>query len=281
MVSLRSLRLCGRKFLWQLSPPYLPHPARSIFLLTTMMWFFSTEVVLTASASSAIQEGIADYQQKNYPQAESHFSNAAKELPDNPNLNYNLANSQYKIGKFQEALQTYSKAMVGESAPELKRKALYNTGNALFRLGKLEEAATAYKKALELDPKDMDAKFNLEFVREQIKKKEEEKQKQNEPSGPNSKDNPDQPPKDSPGNKENEKGNPSDPQDPNASSKGEPAKEEPSSAEQQETAQAQEGVISKEQADQWLSALDEDLKKFRQKQAGKENAGHPNQGRDW
>jgi Ca-activated chloride channel homolog len=281
MVSLRSLRLCGRKFLWQLPPPSLPHPVRSILLLTIIICFSSPQIVLAASADSAIQEGIADYQQKEYANAESHFSKAAQELPDNHNLNYNLGNSQYKTGKFKEALQTYSKAMVGESPPELKEKALYNTGNTLFRLGKLDEAAAAYKKALEVNPKDMDAKFNLEFVREQIKKKEEEKQKQNQPQGPNSKDNPNQPPKDSPGNKEDDKGNPSEPQDPNASSKGEPEKEEPSSAEQQKTAQAQDGAISKNQADQWLGALDENLKKFRQKQAGKESAGRPQQSRDW
>ncbi|MDA0690555.1 MAG: tetratricopeptide repeat protein [Nitrospinae bacterium] len=247
------------------------------FTLSTLLLLFGTEAGWAASASSAIQEGIVDYQQKDYAKAESNFSKAAQELPDNPNLNYNLGNSQYKAGKFKEALQTYTKAMVEESPPELKGKALYNTGNALFRLGKLEEAATAYKKALEVDPKDMDAKFNLEFVREQLKKKKEEQKKQDQNS--NSKDKQDQQPKDPPGNKEDDQGNPSDPQDPNAS--GEPKKEEPSPAEQQETAQAQEGAISKDQADHWLSALNEDLKKFRQKQASKETAGRPNQSRDW
>jgi Ca-activated chloride channel family protein len=47
-------------------------------------------------------------------------------------------------------------------------------GNALFRINKLDESIVAYKKALELNPSDMDAKFNLEFAREQIKKKKEQ-----------------------------------------------------------------------------------------------------------
>jgi Ca-activated chloride channel homolog len=258
----------------------------ALFLaISILLLLFGTETGWAESVNSAIQEGIADYQQKNYPKAESNFSEAAKELPDSPNLNYNLANSQYKTGKFKEALQTYTKAMVKESPPELKGKALYNTGNTLFRLGKLEEAATAYKKALEVDPKDMDAKFNLEFVREQIKKKNEEKQKQ--PPGSDSKDNQNQQTNDSSGNKEDNQGNPSDPQNRDSSANTEPEKsEEPSPAEQQEKpksqlAQTQEGAISKDQADHWLSALDEDLKKFRKKQAGSENAGRPNQSRDW
>lgn len=254
----------------------LPSPAL-VFTLSTFILLFSMNSGWAESVNSSIQEGIAGYQQKDFAKAESNFSKAARELPDNSNLNYNLGNSQYKTGKFKEALQTYTKAMVGESPPELKGKALYNTGNTLFRLGKLEEAATAYKKVLEANPKDMDAKFNLEFVREQLKKKKEEQKKQDQNS--NSKDKQDQQPKDSPGNKEDDQGNPPDPQDQDAS--GEPEKEEPSSAEQQETAQAQDGAISKDQADHWLSALDENLKKFLQKQAGKETAGRSNQNRDW
>jgi Ca-activated chloride channel homolog len=281
-VSLRSLRLCGRRFFWR-----LPHPAQSILLLTLMVWLFSPEIVLAESVSSTIQEGISDYQQQNFEKAESSFSKAAQELPDSPKINYNLGNSQYKTGKFKEALQTYTKAMAEESPPELKGKALFNSGNALFRLGKLEEAETAYKKVLQVNPKDMDAKFNLEFVREQIKKKNEEKQKQNQPPGSDSKDNQNQQKNDSPGNDEDDNGNPSDPKNQDSSSNGELKPDAPPSpAEQQEAPDSQlaedkGNAISKDQADHWLNALNEDLKKFRQKQARSENAGRPKQSRDW
>lgn len=233
---------------------------------------------MAASVNSTIQKGIADYQQKDFEQAESSFSKAAGELPDSPKLNYNLGNSQYKTGKYQQALQTYTKAMTADTTPELKEKTLYNTGNVLFRMGKLEEAETAYKKALEMNPKDMDAKFNLEFVREQLKKK-------NEKQKPNSKDNPNQKKDSSPDDNENDQGNSSNQGNPKSSSENEPDVQL-SPADQQETAasnltQPQNNSISKDQADQWLSVLNEDLKKFRQKQARKERAVSPNQNKDW
>ncbi len=116
-----------------------------------------------------VQAGIAQYQQQQYNEAAQSFENAHKKQPGNPNLAYNLANSKYKSGKFEEAIGSYSKSMTDNN---LKHQSLYNTGNALYRMGKLEEAASAYKKALELNPDDMDTKFNLEFTREQINKKQ-------------------------------------------------------------------------------------------------------------
>ena len=53
----------------------------------------------------------------------------------------------------------------------LEAQALYNLGNAMYRQGKLEEAVEYYKKTLELDPEDEDARKNLEFVREEIKRR--------------------------------------------------------------------------------------------------------------
>ncbi|GIT65530.1 MAG: hypothetical protein Ct9H300mP23_11570 [Nitrospinota bacterium] len=44
-------------------------------------------------------------------------------------------------------------------------------------MGKLKEAEKTYKNVLALDPSDMDAKFNLEFVREQLKKKKKKGKK--------------------------------------------------------------------------------------------------------
>jgi len=59
-----------------------------------------------------------------------------------------------------------------------------------YQEGLFLEAEKTYKKVLSLDPSDMDAKFNLEFVREQLKKKEE--QEKNSDKNDSSKQNKDQ-----------------------------------------------------------------------------------------
>ncbi|NIQ00418.1 MAG: tetratricopeptide repeat protein, partial [Nitrospinaceae bacterium] len=86
------------------------------------------------------------------------FLEAQSLRPNDPVTAYNLANSFYQQGKFQEALQEYTRTASRTEDPNLKFKSIYNTGNALFKLGQLEASAAAYKRALELDPGDMDAK---------------------------------------------------------------------------------------------------------------------------
>ena len=63
----------------------------------------------------------------------------------------------------------------------IKQKSTYNMGNTLYRMNKLDESVLAYKKALELDSTDMNAKYNLEFVREQIKKKQKKRREKGQP----------------------------------------------------------------------------------------------------
>ena len=125
-------------------------------------------------ADSNIQEGLNQYQEGLFPKAEKNFAEARSNRPDDRRLDYNLGSSYYKQGKYQEALQDYTQSASDDSYPQLKKNSLYNSGNALFKMGKLKEAEKTYKKVLTLDPSDMDAKFNLEFVREQLKKKEEQ-----------------------------------------------------------------------------------------------------------
>jgi len=254
------------------------------FILFTIFAAFPTEIALAESLDSSIQAGISDYRQQNFEQAELNFSKAQKQEPDNPELNYNLANSRYKNGKYQEALKSYTQATASKTPPDLKENSLYNSGNALFRLGKLEESIAAYKKVLEMNPKDMDAKFNLEFVREKLKEKNQQDQKQNQSKDADSDGNQKQKQNPSPDNKNEDERKNSAQQENQEPSPPEQPEQNSDPSEQTESnpiEQAQENSISKDQAEQWLSGLDEDLKKFSQKQARREEGKVSDSGKDW
>ncbi len=236
-------------------------------LVVGLFIFLTNSPVSADPTDSNIQEGLSQYQEGLFPEAEENFSQARSSRPDDPRLNYNLGSSYYKQEKFQEALQDYTHAALANSDPQLKKNSLYNSGNTLFKMGKLQEAEAAYKKVLTLDPSDMDAKFNLEFVREQLKKKEEQKQESKD-SSDSEKDDPSE--KDSSHKKEDHESKKEEPQE----GEKQPQENNPS-----ESAQAKE--LSQEEAEQLLGSLSEDLKKISQMQAGKAKAAQSYQGSNW
>lgn len=126
--------------------------------------------------SSPGHNGMSQYESENYDEALKNLLDAQIESPDDINLKYNLANTYYKLGQFEEAEKLF-RALAVEGEKALAQRSHYNLGNTLYRMGKLKDAVAHYERALELDPGDEDAKFNLNYVREEIKKRIEEQKK--------------------------------------------------------------------------------------------------------
>lgn len=243
------------------------------FLVVGLLILFPSSSVSADQTDSKIQEGLNQYQEDLFPEAEKSFSQARLGRPNDRRLDYNLGSSHYKQGKFQEALQDYTQAALEDSNLPLKKNSLYNSGNALFRIGKLKEAETAYKEALTLDPSDMDAKFNLEFVREQLKKKEKQEKDNNKNQSPNQEGKESKNKKTEEGEEDNEKE--SQPREPP------PEKQEPSKSNPSESAKTNPQELSEEAAEQLLGNLSEDLKKISRMQAAKEKPEQPYQSNQW
>ncbi len=127
-----------------------------------------------------LQEGYKFYQQGQYEKALEHFTKAQLEDPQNPEVLYNVGNAYYKNSNFAAAAQHYAQALE-QADPQLKAKLLYNLGNSAYRQGRLKEAVENYEASLQLDPKDSQARENLEFVR---KKMQNQQQQQDDSSDP-------------------------------------------------------------------------------------------------
>ena len=116
------------------------------------------------------------------------FREELKHDPDSPRINFNLGDAAYRLQKYDEAFEAYSKAMVS-SDPALQEKAYYNAGNALFmegnhaqdleqQLSNYYDARYQYHQALDRNPGDEQAKKNLRLLEERIKDAEKEKEEQ-------------------------------------------------------------------------------------------------------
>ncbi len=124
-----------------------------------------------ATLHETVKKGADLYAREKYDEALNVFVDGQIEHPEDAQLKYNIASSKYMMKNYEEALKGYLDVAATARDARLEEKALFNAGNALYRQGKLEEAIEYYKKALELDPADKDAQQNIEFVREEIKRR--------------------------------------------------------------------------------------------------------------
>lgn len=121
------------------------------------------------------QKGVQAYEKKDYPGARKHFLRAQVDDPDNAELAYDLGNTAYREGRFEEA-QSFFATAAQSNDPNMQHKALYNQGNTQFRMKKPEEALKAYEQAAKLAPDDQDLKDNISFVKKVLEQQKKQKQ---------------------------------------------------------------------------------------------------------
>jgi len=142
------------------------------------------------------KEGNRSYNKELYDEAMTKYTEVLINSPDSPHIHFNIGNAAYKKEDYEEAIKSYTKAASLAADTMLESKAYYNLGNSKYRQGRLKEntslgeaislyreALEYYKQALDKNPKDVNAKYNHEFVERKIKELlDKQKQQQQEQS---------------------------------------------------------------------------------------------------
>lgn len=151
------------------------------------------------SAARKAGRGGESYRRGDYEGALKSYSEALADAPEKPQLYFNIGDVLYRQEKFPEAARLFEKS-AAPGDPALQAKSWYNIGNAKYRdavreagrktpggaaggggdADALREAAACYVRSLELDPGDLDAKYNLEFVQRILQQQERQKQQEEE-----------------------------------------------------------------------------------------------------
>ncbi len=158
----------------------LPLPAFAARLLA---------VVLVAAFSStacdqvSVSEADRLYLEGDPDSALELYRALSKERPDVPELHVNMGNALHQLGQHPGALEAYAVG-IREGGQSVRAVAHYQRGNTLFRMGKLDEAREAYKDVLRLDPRDRDAKFNIEIIDRMLGVNEPQPGDQGQPGQP-------------------------------------------------------------------------------------------------
>ncbi|MBK7712082.1 MAG: tetratricopeptide repeat protein [Bacteroidales bacterium] len=141
-------------------------------------------IVLTCNALYAqadkkyIRQGNRKYGKNNFSESEIAYRKAADTNKNYPDAVFNTGDALYKQNKFEDAGKQFLESANMNEDPEKKSAAMFNLGNSLLKANKLEESIEAYKGSLKLNPESPEAKYNLAYAQDLLKKQQQQQQQQ-------------------------------------------------------------------------------------------------------
>lgn len=234
-------------------------------------------------------------QQDDYINAEMEYRKAISNAPNKVVGSYNLANSYYKKGNYNEALFRTQEAAKNAITKDEKHRAFHNLGNILMKEEKCKEAMEAFKNALRNNPSDEETRYNFALAKEcaeqqkdgggednkkdenKDQEKDKEKEEKKEDENKDNKDNKDEGDKEKKeGDKEeDDKGKPQD--DKKDDGKGDKENKDPN-----QKPKPKPGQMSPQQIKNILEAMQNQEQKVQQKMnAEKQKGAKVRTEKDW
>lgn len=245
---------------------------KSAFLLP---WLILLAVGPGPDGDKAGRDGNKAYEKEDYQRATELYRAGLTGI-ENPapgrtthGLFNNLGSALYRLQSFQDAQDSFRRAMELASSNGDFARAAYNAGNNAFRAQQLELALDYYKSALLTNPDDANAKYNFEFVKRQI-----EQNKQSQGGGQNQDQQQQQQQQQSKGDQQQEQEQQqNEEQQQDQQQEGQSGQQEESQPEESEESQGGEEdeprddprELSREQAERILQALQTDEKDLMRK----------------
>jgi Ca-activated chloride channel family protein len=220
-------------------------------------------IIVSATAngqtSRYINQGNKLYEEQRYKEAAADYSKALAKDPTNTPGLFNLGNSLYQQKQYDSSRKILEATAKMASNSNGKAAANYNIGNTYMSQQKWEDAAGAYKQTLRNNPQDGDAKYNLSYAEEMLKKQQQQqnKDKKQDKQNKDQKDKDKQQQQNKDQDKKDKQDKDKQPQD-NKDQKDNKDK-------QQQQPESQPSKLSQQQADQLLNALQQEEKKLQDK----------------
>ena len=242
-------------------------------------------------ANNYVYEGNELIDSEDYISAEMEYRKAISEQPTNIAGSYNLGNSYYEKGQYDEALFRHNQAAENATSKEEKHKAYHNIGNILMKNKMCKEAVEAFKSALRNDPTDDETRYNFAIAKEcaeqqqqdendkQEKEEEKEGEDEEKDKGENEEKEDDQDKKDE-GDEDKKEGD--DQKDDQGKPKDEKDGKEGENKDQEGKPQPKQGQLSPQQIKNLLEAMNNQEQKVQQKiNAEKQKGAKVKTEKDW
>jgi Ca-activated chloride channel homolog len=254
------------------------------------------------------EEAAQAYGQEDFEQALKLYQEAQTHNPDSDTLAYNLGNTLYKLGRFQDAAGQFGRILESDStelwprtidrnlksdSTELSSRTIYNMGNSLFEMGKAEgdqqklnQALEAFKQLIINDPSDEDSKYNYEQTHRLIQQQEQQQNQQQQNDDNKEKNDQQQDDQQQQQNQDQQQEKQQQP-DPDQQKEQEnksdqqQQQQEQEQQQQQQQPQPQPGEMSEEEAEKILQALMQMEKDAQEKEQKQKVPATGSKGRDW
>lgn len=164
--------------------------SRNIFLCAVAA-LLSVTVLSAQTDRREVRRGNRDFRKENYKEAEIDYRKALVKDSTSFAANYNLANTLYRNGDYQQAIKTYRTLEGAARVSEYGADYFYNLGNAAAAAEDWQTAVDSYMQSLLRNPGDMDAKENYVYARSKLKEQQNQ-DKNNQDKNNQDKNNQDQ-----------------------------------------------------------------------------------------
>jgi tetratricopeptide (TPR) repeat protein len=200
-----------------------------------------------------IRQGNREYEKDKFSESEISYRRALDKNKASGDAVFNAGDALYKQKKYEDAGKQFIESHKMIEEKDKRSASMYNLGNSLLMANKLKESIESYKSSLKLNPENMEAKYNLAYAQDMLKKQEEQQKQQQQQQQQKDKENKDQKKdQDQPKQKDQEK------QDNNQ-------QEKQQDQQQQQKQQDQQQSISQEDAERLLNAIANDEKNVQEK----------------
>ena len=219
-----------------------------VFLITSVSLYSQDD-------KKFIRKGNREYEKNKYPESEISYRKAVDKNKQSPDAVFNTGDALYKQNKFEDAGKQFIES-TGQTNDKLKKSdGYYNQGNSLLQANKFPESIDAYKNSLKLNPRNPQAKYNLAYAADQLKKQQEQQQNKQSKDKKDNKDN----------EKNKNKDQNKDQKDQKDKNKDQQNKPNDQNKDQNQQQQPQNQQISKEDAQRLLNSLATDEKNVQEK----------------
>jgi tetratricopeptide (TPR) repeat protein len=156
---------------------YIRHRISERAILILILLSLNVFLAYGQGEKKYIRQGNGKYSSGKYSDSEISYRKAMDKNKMSQDAFFNLGDALYKQKKYEDAGKVFLDNAGTSIDNNKKANSYFNLGNSLLNDKKPEESINAYKNSLRLNPGFSEAKYNLAYAQDMLKRQQEQQKK--------------------------------------------------------------------------------------------------------